>query len=138
MNQFSSAFYYLKGGLILNGQIEKYWTSLSRSAHKISPFLFPRKVQMILKNCLCRAYGLIYLLRRITFPLSKLPRLHHRFRKESLEKNVKRTRTYPTKNKSMKCHLDFFKARFRLLLVRWSGGKRVARRRSSCLQRCCG
>ena len=48
MNHFSSAFYYLKGELILNGQIEKYWTSLSRSAHKISPLSFP-EVQMILK-----------------------------------------------------------------------------------------
>ena len=53
MIHFSSAFYYLKGGLILNGQIEQYWTSLSRSSHKISlpprPLLFPRDVQIILK-----------------------------------------------------------------------------------------
>ena len=147
MNHFSSAFYYLKGELILNGQIEKYWTSLSRSSHKISPLSFPERSTNDSKNCLCRAYGLIYLLHRITFPLSKLPRLHHRLRKESLEKNVKRTRliaykinvrTYPTKNISMKCHLDFFKACFRLLLVRWSGGKSVACRCSSCLQHSCG
>ena len=30
-------------------KLKKYWTSLSRSTHKISPFLFPREVQMILK-----------------------------------------------------------------------------------------
>ena len=52
MNHFSSAFYYLKGGLILNGQIEKILDksfTFHGPTHKISPFLFPREVQMILK-----------------------------------------------------------------------------------------
>ena len=115
----------------------------------VPAFRFPRDGQMILKIAFVELWT-HYLLRRITFPLSKLPRLHHHFRKESLEKiyiistrliaYTTNVRTYPTKKISMKCHLDYFKARFRpsaSQMVRRETD-RVARKRSSCLRRSCG
>lgn len=111
------------------------------------PFLFPREEQMILKIAFVELWT--YLLTSPNnFPSFKVTKTSSSSSQRIFgKKNVKRTRliaykinvrTYPTKNISMKCHLDFFKACFRLLLVRWSGGKSVACRRSSCLQRSCG